>query len=85
MGADQVYKGAMPYFIYRITAQPIRMLKKLEQHETYRDASARVKQLRVELEEGSPALIKMIHAETELHAEDLLNELRDPAPVLGDD
>lgn len=75
----------MPYFIYSITARPIKMLKKIEQHDSYRDASARVKQLRNELGENPQALIKMIHAETELHAEDLLNEVRDPAPVLGDD
>ncbi len=75
----------MPYFIYSITARPIKMLEKIEQHDSYRDASARVKQLRAELTEGSHALIKMIHAETELHAEDLLNEIREPAPELGDD
>ncbi|BBE51424.1 hypothetical protein OYT1_ch1898 [Ferriphaselus amnicola] len=75
----------MPYFIYRIDARPIRMLEKLEEHETYRDASARVKQLRAAQAEGSTALIKMIHAESELHAEDLLNEVRMAAPVLGDD
>ena len=75
----------MPYFIYRITQRPIKMLEKIEQHESYRAASARVKQLRAEVDENAPALIKMIHAETELHAEDLLNEIREPAPVLGDD
>lgn len=75
----------MPYFIYSVTEQPIKMLKKIEQHDKYRDASARVKQLRADLNVSSPALIKMIHAETELHAEDLLNEIREPAPVLGDD
>jgi hypothetical protein len=75
----------MPYFIYSITERPIKMLEKIEQHENYRDASARVKLLRAELTEGSYALIKMIHAETELHAEDLLNEIREPEPVLGDD
>jgi len=75
----------MPYFIYRITERPIKMLEKIEQHETYKEASARAKQLRAGETEGSHALIKMIHAETELHAEDLLNELRDPEPVLGDD
>lgn len=75
----------MPYFIYRIDARPIRMLEKLEEHETYRDASARVKQLRAAQAEDSTALIKMIHAESELHAEDLLNEVRMAAPVLGDD
>ncbi|MDO9011381.1 MAG: hypothetical protein Q7U78_06175 [Gallionella sp.] len=75
----------MPYYIYRITAQPIRLLKNLEQHDSYRDASARVKQLRAELSEGSVAVIKMIHADSELHAEDLLNEVRDVPPELGDD
>lgn len=75
----------MPYFIYRITEQPIRLLKNLEQHETYRDAAARVKLLRAELPENSAAVIKMMHAESELHAEDLLNEVRVAAPQLGDD
>lgn len=75
----------MPYFIYRIDARPIRLLEKLEQHEAYRDASVRVKQLRAELEAGATAVIKMIHAESELQAEDLLNEVREAAPVLGDD
>lgn len=75
----------MPYFLYRITERPIRMLEKIEQHDSYRDASARVKQLRTGQDESSPTLIKMIHAENELHAEDLLNEVRDPAPQLGDD
>jgi hypothetical protein len=74
----------MPYYIYRITEQPIRLLKKIEQLETYREASARVKQLRAELEDNSPAMIKMIHADTELQAEDLLNEVREKPP-LGDD
>ena len=75
----------MPYFIYRITEQPIRLLTKLEQHDTYKAASIRVKQIRADEVDASPALIKMIHAETELHAEDLLNEIREPAPELGDD
>jgi hypothetical protein len=75
----------MPYYIYHVTDFPIRQLKKLEQHDSYRAASARVKQLRAELVDGSPTMIKMIHAETELHAEDLLNQVRDPAPELGDD
>ncbi len=75
----------MPYFIYSITERPIKMLQKIGQHNSYRDASVRVKQLRAELDGNSHAIIKMIHAETELHAEDLLNQLRDPAPMLGDD
>lgn len=75
----------MPYFIYRVTEFPIKQLEKLEQHDVYREASARVKQLRAEQAGGSTALIKMIHAESELHAEDLLNQVREPQPQLGDD
>ena len=75
----------MPYFIYLVTEFPIKQLEKLEQYDVYREASARVKQLRAEQAQGSHAYIKMIHAESELHAEDLLNQLREPAPELGDD
>lgn len=76
----------MAYFIYRIKTQPIKLLEKLEQHEGYRAASERVKQLReAEVATGSTALVKMIHADNELHAEDLLNQVREPAPELGDD
>lgn len=75
----------MPYFIYSVTEFPIRRLNKLEQHDAYREASARAKQLRAELAADSQALIKMIHAESELQAEDLLNQVREPAPQLGDD
>jgi hypothetical protein len=75
----------MPYFIYRVTEFPIRQLEKLEQHDVYREASMRAKQLRSELPADSQALIKMIHAESELGAEDMLNQVREPAPQLGDD
>jgi len=75
----------MAYFIYRVTEFPVRQLQLLERHEAYREASVRAKQLRSELAEDSQALIKMIHAESELNAEDLLNQVREPAPQLGDD
>ncbi len=75
----------MAYFIYRIKTQPIKMLEKIEQHDTYRAASDRVKSLRTEEVQGSTALIKMIHADNELQAEDLLNQIREKQPELGDD
>ncbi|NCN89307.1 MAG: hypothetical protein GW936_07720 [Gallionella sp.] len=74
----------MAYYIYRVTERPIRQLEKLEQHETYKEASARAKQLRKEEVWGKNGVIKMIHAESELNAEDLLNQVRDPVPE-GDD
>lgn len=75
----------MPYYIFRVTEFPIRKLEKLEQHDVFREATGRVKQIRKEMSEDSLAQIKMIHAESELHAEDLLNQIREPAPELGDD
>ena len=75
----------MPYFIYRITDFPIRRLEKLEQYESFREASIKVKEMRKALEDGSPAVLKVIHAESEFHAEDLLNQVREASPQLGDD
>ena len=68
----------MPYYIYKIFERPIRRLEKLEQHEAYRDASARVKQLRKEFPDEAAYRIKMVFGETELHAEDALNQVREP-------
>lgn len=75
----------MPYFIYRVQHLPILQLKKLEQHDSYRDASARAKEMRRGDGEADPAAIKMIFAENELAAEDILSQVREPAPELGDD
>jgi len=75
----------MPYFVYKITEFPIRRLEKLEQHDAYREASARAKQLRSELPGDAVFAIKVMFAETEFDAEDLLNQVREAAPELGDD
>ena len=75
----------MPYFVYKIFETPIRRLEKLEQHEAFRDASNRAKQLRGELTGDVTCVIKVIFAETELHAEDLLNQIRAAAPNPQDD
>lgn len=75
----------MPYFLYKVFENPIRRLEKLEQHDSYGNASKRAKQLRAELADGSVCIIKVMFAETELHAEDLLNQLRAEPPGPGDD
>ncbi|MCG6932622.1 MAG: hypothetical protein LJE57_03190 [Gallionella sp.] len=75
----------MPYFVYKIVEKPIRQLEKLEQHDAFRDASNRAKQLRSELSENEVCTIKVIFAETELHAEDLLNQIREAVPNPQDD
>ncbi len=75
----------MPYFVYKIFETPIRRLNKLEQHDTFRDASNRAKKLRAELATDAPYVIKVMFAETELDAEDLLNQVRVAGPNLQDD
>jgi hypothetical protein len=75
----------MPYFVYKIFEKPIRHLEMLEQHDAFREASNRAKQMRVELPGDANYTIKVIFAETELHAEDLLNQLRDPIHNPQDD
>jgi hypothetical protein len=75
----------MPYFVYKIFETPIRRLEKLEQHDAFRAASDRAKQLRSELASDATCVIKVIFAENELHAEDLLNQIRAPAPNPQDD
>ncbi|MBI5430724.1 MAG: hypothetical protein HY938_09755 [Nitrosomonadales bacterium] len=75
----------MPYFIYKVTEFPIRQLEKLGRHDAYRDASNRAKQLRGELPGDAACVIKVMFAETEFDAEDLLNQVRVAAPEPGDD
>jgi len=75
----------MPYFVYKIFEKPIRHLEMLEQHDAFREASNIAKQLRGELPGDANYSIKVIFAETELHAEDLLNQVREPIHNPQDD
>ncbi len=68
----------MPYYIYKIFEHPIRRLEKLEQHAAYRDASAAARKMRSELPPDADYYIKIVFGETELHAEDALNQVREP-------
>jgi len=75
----------MPYFVYKIFEKPIRHLQMVEQFDAFRPASDRAKQMRVELSSDAGYTIKVIFAETELHAEDLLNQVREPIHNPQDD
>lgn len=75
----------MPYYIYKVFNFPIRRLEKLEQHAAFRDASARAKVLRAALGSAADGSIKVILADNELHAEDLLSQQRAPQPNPDDD
>ena len=72
----------MPYFIYRI--KPFAALEKLSEFETFLDASAHAKVLRAALTVDSPGKIKVMFADNERQAEDLLWQVRTPGPR-GDD
>lgn len=75
----------MPYYIYKVFSFPIRRLEKLEQHPAFREASARAKALRATLDPAEQGSIKMILADNELQAEDLLSQQRAPQPNPDDD
>ncbi len=75
----------MPYYIYKIFEFPMKRLEKIEQHDAYKLGSPRSKLLRKELALSEQCNVKMIFAENELQAEELLLQVREPLPELGDD
>lgn len=74
----------MPYFIYKVHA-PLKNLEKVAQHASFKEASKAVKELRAAPGMAAGGMVRMIFAENELQAEDLLSQVRDPEPMVGDD
>lgn len=72
----------MPYYIYRV--KPFVQLEKLAAFESFSEASAQAKTLRATQSAGIPGKVKVIFAEDELQAEDLLCQVRE-APPRGDE
>ena len=72
----------MPYYLYRI--MPLGVLRKLDQFDRFAEASARAKALRAADAPGTPGRIKVMFADNELQAEDLLSQVREAGPA-GDD
>ena len=75
----------MPYYIYKVFEFPIKRVEKIEQHDIYKLGAERGKLLRRDLALTEKCNVKMIFAENEMQAEDLLMQVREPAPELGDD
>jgi hypothetical protein len=73
----------LPYFIYEIVEQPIRQLRKIGEHPSFKEASAEAKRLRIEGKHAG--MVKVVFADNELHAEDLLSQVREAPPMIGDD
>ncbi len=72
----------MPYYIYLI--KPFTQLDKLAEFASYQEASAEAKALRATQPAGARNKIKVMFADNELQAEELLCEVR-TAPPKGDD
>jgi len=76
----------MPYFIYRSFAFPLRRLEPAGREDSFKAASARTKELRASPELPDGCTVRMVFAQNELEAEDLLNQVRAAAPgVVGDE
>lgn len=72
----------MPYYIYLV--KPFAQLEKLSEFEAFNDASAHAKALRAAQTADASGKIKIMFADNELQAEDLLCQVRTPGPK-GDD
>lgn len=72
----------MPYYIYLI--KPFAQLEKLSDFASFPQASLHAKGLRAEQTADSRGKIKIMFADNELQAEDLLCQARTPGPK-GDD
>lgn len=74
----------MAYYIYRVFS--FARLEKVAQFEAFKDASAEAKRLRAAGDQAADCKLKVIFAENELQAEDLLSQVRRAeAGVIGDE
>jgi hypothetical protein len=72
------------YYIYKITQGPsdiVSNLEKVDQYDNYKTAKQNIKQLRTQLTPEATHFYKIIFAESELQAEEMLMEKRE-APVM---
>lgn len=74
----------MPYYVYKIRP-PFKQLEKIESFPNFKEASGFAKSTRAGLAADDNCTVKVIFAENELQAEDLLNQVREPEPMTGDD
>jgi hypothetical protein len=76
----------LPYYLYRIFSKPVQRLDKVAEFASFKEASAAVKALRAAPDLPSACRVRMIFADSELRAEDLLSQMRTgEAGRVGDD
>ena len=74
----------MAYYLYRVF--PFARLEKVAQFDAFKDASAEAKRLRAAADLPADCKVKVIFAQNELHAEDLLSQVRaGEEGVVGDE
>ncbi len=74
----------MPYYIYQIEQNVTAIVRKLSlvtEYEHYKDAKVAIRNLRARQQKGEDQQWKMVFADSELGAEELLQEKRE-APIL---
>jgi hypothetical protein len=72
----------LPYYIYRVL--PFAQLEKLAEFDAFKAASAHAKALRAAVGDAPAGKVKVMFADNELQAEDLLCQIRAAGPS-GDD
>jgi len=74
----------MPYYIYKITPGPTQLtktLEKLEQHDAFKVAKQRAREMRATMSDSDAYIVKVMFADNELDAEEKLMEKREQ-PIL---
>lgn len=75
----------MPYYVYKIETFPVRQLTRLAEFDSFKLASADAKQRRLDMQLKEGEIIKVMFAGSELEAEDILSQVREKPPTIGDD
>ena len=73
----------MPYYVYKIF--PMQILEKAQQFDTFKEASVHAKAMRKETKPTDNYSVKVMFADNELLAEDILSQVREPQPLTGED
>lgn len=78
----------MAYFVYKIIPGPTPLVKELllqDSFDSFKQAKTLSKSLRAGLDPQDNTIIKVIFADNQLHAEELLLEHREPRMLDGND
>jgi hypothetical protein len=73
----------MPYYVFKVGA--LGVLTKLAEFDAFRAASVHAKTVRAQIAADGGGRVKVMFAGNQLAAEDLLSQVREPGPAIGDD